>query len=213
MILVDAKVCDVCVTSALLPDLVSRIVPISLLCADYNSRMASSVVIDVVPRLPRLPIFEGKFIKPFNSLFRSPGCPDCMNASKVGVSTVLRSTDVFRFEFNSSVSTFGPMATLWGISAWLHDLGTSVVSCFDFFCLADVYRCDLDAATSTVGPMDSVSMVWIVYGRLRGSRASQVSPFAVFPPFVVQTLDLELYSFDLHPAMSTPESNDSIGTF
>ena len=139
-----------------------------------------------------------------------------MNASKVGVSAILRLTDVFRFKFNSSASMFGPMdpmATLWGVSAWLRDLGTSVVSRFDFFRFADVYRCDLDAATSTAGPMDSISMVWIIYGWLRGSRVSQVSPFAVFPPFVVQTLDLELYSFDLHPAALTPESNDSIGTF
>ena len=187
-----------------------------MLCTDCKSRIHSSVVFDIMPRLPQLPIFEGKFIKPFNSLFRSSGHPDRMNASKVGISAVLHSTDVFRFELNSSTLMFGPtdpMATLWGISAWLHDLGTSMVSRFDFFHLADVYRCDLDAATSTAGPMDSVSMVWIVYGWLHGSRASQVSPFTVFPPFVIQTLNLELYSFDLHPAALTPESNDSIGMF
>ena len=187
-----------------------------MLCTDCKSRIHSSVDFNIMPRLPQLPIFEGKFINPFNSLFRSPGHPDRMNVSKVGVSAVLHSTDVFRFEFNSSASTFGPtdpMATLWGISAWLHNLGMSMVSRFNFFCLVDVYRCDLDAATSTVGPMDSVSTVWIVYGWLHGSHASQVSPFAVFPPFVVQTLNIELYSFNLHPAALTPESNDSIGTF
>ena len=139
-----------------------------------------------------------------------------MNASKVGISAVLRLTDVFRFEFNSSASMFGPMdpmATLWGVSTWLRDLSMSMVSRFDFFHLADVYRCDLDAATSTAGPMDSILMVWIIYGWLHGSRASQVSPFAIFPPFVIETLDLDLYRLDLDAVASPAGSNDPIGSF
>ena len=60
--------------------------------------------------------------------------------------------------------------------------------------------------------MDSVLTVWIVYGWLRSSRASQVSPFVSFPPFVIQTLDLELSGYDLDPIALTAGSNDSILT-
>ena len=59
--------------------------------------------------------------------------------------------------------------------------------------------------------MDSVLTVWIIYGWLRSSRASQVSPFVSFPPFVIQTLDLELSGYDLDPIALTAGSNDSMG--
>ena len=87
------------------------------------------------------------------------------------------------------------------------------MSCLDLQRLVNVFRSNLHAATSTAGPMDSVSTVWIVYGRLRGSRASQVSPFAFLLLFVIEALDLEPCRFDLHAAALTPESNDSIGMF
>ena len=73
--------------------------------------------------------------------------------------------NVFRFEFNSSSSTFGPtdpMATLWGVSTWLRSLGTSVVSHFDFFRLADIYRLNFDVATLTPGSNDPIGTYWIV---------------------------------------------------
>ena len=60
--------------------------------------------------------------------------------------------------------------------------------------------------------MDSVLTVWIVYGWLRGSHASQVSPFVSFPPFVIQTLNLELSRYDLDPIASTAGSNNSVST-
>jgi len=58
------------VTSASLPDLVSRVAP--HISADCSARMTSSVVSVVAPMLPRHPIFEGKFIYPSDSFFRSP---------------------------------------------------------------------------------------------------------------------------------------------
>jgi len=59
------------VTSASLPDLVSRVVP--HMPADCSVRMTSSVVFVVAPMLPWHPIFEGKFINLSDFLFRSPG--------------------------------------------------------------------------------------------------------------------------------------------
>jgi len=58
------------VTSASLPDLVSRVAV--HMPADCSARGSSSVVSVVAPRLPLLPILEGKFLYPSDSLFRSP---------------------------------------------------------------------------------------------------------------------------------------------
>ena len=46
-------------------------------------------------------------------------------------------------------------------------------------------------------------MVWRVSKWLCESGTSQVSPFAILPPFVIQTLDLELSRYDLDPITST----------
>ena len=51
---------SVCVTSASLPDLVSRVAP--HIFADCSTQMTSSMVFVVTPTLLRHPIFEGKFI-------------------------------------------------------------------------------------------------------------------------------------------------------
>ena len=100
-----AKVCDVCVTSVSMPDLVSCIT--LAICVDCNSRMPSSILSIVAPSLPQYPGLESKFIKPFNYLFRSLNGPDRIDASKVSISTCFRSTNVCRFKFNSSASTAG----------------------------------------------------------------------------------------------------------
>ena len=48
---------------------------------------------------------------------------------------------------------------------------------------------------------------------LHGPDAFWVSPFTVFPFFVIETLDPDLYRSDLYFSTSTPVSNDPIGTF
>ena len=48
---------------------------------------------------------------------------------------------------------------------------------------------------------------------LHGPDAFWVSPFTVFPFFVIETLNPDLYRSDLYFSTSTPVSNDPIGTF
>ena len=48
---------------------------------------------------------------------------------------------------------------------------------------------------------------------LRSMGTSQVSLFTVSLLFVIETLDLDLYRFDLHSSASTLGSNDPIGPF
>ena len=53
--------------------------------------------------------------------------------SKVSLSTVLRSINVCRCDFDTAASTAGsvdPMETFGVVSRWLHDAGTSTVSGF-----------------------------------------------------------------------------------
>ena len=45
------------------------------------------------------------------------------------------------------------------------------------------------------------------------SHAFQVSPFAILPPFVIQTLDPDLYRSDLDATVTTPGSIDPIGMY
>ena len=47
---------------------------------------------------------------------------------------------------------------------------------------------------------------------LHGPDVFWVSPFTVFPLFIVETLDPDLYRSDLYFSTSTPGSNDPIGT-
>ncbi|KIM66757.1 hypothetical protein SCLCIDRAFT_21555 [Scleroderma citrinum Foug A] len=151
-----------------------------MLCTDCKSRIHSSVDFNIMPRLPQLPIFEGH--------------PDHMNVSKVGISAVLHSTDVFRFEFNSSASTFGPtdpMATLWGISAWLHDLDVILMwprrrwvlwtpyrrsGSFTGGCAVPMHPSfDLHPAALTPESNDSIGMFRVNYGWLRCAGTSVIS--------------------------------------
>ena len=129
------------------------------------SRWIDADVLDLessifAPRLPRRPGLHGKPIQPSDILFRFPDRLDCVNASKVSPSGVLRSTDVSRFRFDAAASTLGsndPIGTsrgVWGISEWLHRGGAYLVSCLNLQRLVNVFRSDLHAATSTPGPMD-----------------------------------------------------------
>ena len=87
------------------------------------------------------------------------------------------------------------------------------VSHFDFCGLADICRYGFDVAALTVELNDSISTVWRDSRWLHDVGTSQVSRFAFLRYFGIDTLDLDVYRFDLHPAVLTPESNDSIGTF
>ena len=116
--------------------------------------------------LPLHPGLKGKFLRPSYSLYKSPCRPQRVIASKVGISDLLRSTDVCRLDLDAA----------------------ALPSMFDV----------------------SIRMFRSICGWLRDSRASQVSCFAVLHLFVVETLDFELYRFDLGPSVSTPGSSDPI---
>ena len=73
------------------------------ICIDCNLCKASSIIIDIAPRLPWLPIFEGKFIKSFNSLFRSPHCSDCISASQVSLLDLQCLINVCRYKFDAAM--------------------------------------------------------------------------------------------------------------
>ena len=96
------------------------------LCADCKSRIRSSVVIDVAPKLPWHPGFGGKFTNPSYSFSRSPPRLDHVNASKVSISVVSHSINICRSRFDAAVLTAGsmdPMDTIQGIPAWLRCTG------------------------------------------------------------------------------------------
>ena len=108
------------------------------------------------------------------------------------------------------------VSTVWSISAWLHDASVYLVSRFDFLHLIDLYSFDLNPAASTPRSIDPIAMFQREFGWLRGPGTSAVSRFALLRWFLIDTLDLDLYRFDLHAAASTSpsnESNDSIGPF
>ena len=143
--------------------------------------------------------------------------------SKVSLLDLIRLTDVCRFRFDAATSTLGsndPIGTYGEVSAWLGSLSTSQVSRLVFLrCFVTdpldlgLYRCDLDAATLMAGSMDSVSTFWKVSGWLHNVAMSQVSHFMLLRLIHADVLNLELYRYDLDSIPSTPESNDSIGTF
>ena len=149
---------------------------------DCNLRKTSSVLSVIVPRLPRLPIFEGKFIKPFNSLFRSPHQPDRVNVSQVSLLDFQRLINVFRFDLHAIASVAGSndsISAVWRVSGWLRDVSTSQVSRFAFLCYfgvdmlnLDVYRLDLDLNRSTAGSNDPIQTFGFVLAWLHGVCAS-----------------------------------------
>ena len=87
------------------------------------------------------------------------------------------------------------------------------VSLLDLFRLTDVCRCNFGAATSMPGSVDLPAMFQVVSGWLHGMGMSQVSHFMFLHLIDADVLDLEHYRYDLHPAMSTPGSNNPIGLF
>jgi len=96
--------------------------------ADCSAHGSSSVVSIVAPMLPQHPKLEGKFTNPSCLLFRSLHRLDCVNASKVSVSAVSRSTDVYRFDLDATASTPGsidPIGLVRVVSGWLRDVCAS----------------------------------------------------------------------------------------
>ena len=125
-----------------------RIVPICKSC------ISSSMVLNITPRLPLHPIFEGKLIQLSYPLFRSLNGPDHDNASKVSVSVFTCSTDICRDKFDAAMLTPGPMdpmETFGVVSGWLLNAGTSTVSGFALSCLIDAYALNLQS--SVFAPM------------------------------------------------------------
>ena len=88
-----------------------------------------------------------------------------------------------------------------------------LVSHFDFSALADFYRFEFDSATSTATPDESIQMLCMVDRWLHRSGAFQVSLLTFLRYFGTETLDPEVYRFDLHSSASTLGSNDPIGSF
>ena len=166
----------------------------------------------VAPRLPRLPIFKGKFIKPF----RSPIQPDRVNVSKVSSSTILCSTDISRFCFDVAAATAGPMnsvSMVWRVSGWLRNVGTSQVNHLiplHLFVIQmldpDLYRFDLQSSTLPPGSNDLIQAFRVVSAWLHDPTVFQVSRFDFLCCF-------DLYRFNLDPAASMTLSNVSIRTF
>ena len=176
---------------------------------------ASCVVINVAPRLPWHPGFDGKLTNHSPLLSRSPIRLDRINASKVSPSGVSHSTDVSRFCFDVAASTDesnDSISTLWRVSGWLRSTGTSQVSHFAVLHLfivdmldLDVYRCDLDATTLTVGSNYPTAMFQNVSAWLHDSRASQVSLFDFMHL-------ADICSFKFESSVLTAPSNNSIWT-
>ena len=87
-------------------------------------------------------------------------------------------------------------------------MSTSKVSLLDLIHSTDVCRFHFDTTASTAGSMDPMESFGSVWRWLRGMGTSQVSASAVSRWFLIDTLDLDVYRFDLHPIVSRPGSND-----
>ena len=158
------------------------------------------MVFNVAPRLPRLPIFEGKFIKPFNSLFRSPHRPDRINASQVSLLDLQRLINVFRIGFDAATLTAGSMdsvLTFWKVSRWLHNVAMSQVSHFVLLRLIhagalnlELYRYDLDSIATTPWSIDPMETFGAGLGWLRESGMSAVSDFVFSRLIDADALDI-----------------------
>ena len=169
-----------------------------------------------VPRLPQRPGLHGKPIQPSYFPFRSPGRPDCNNASKVSRSTVLHWADIYRFDLDAATLMAGPrdsVLMLWVISVWLCIVGTSQVSHFNILLLfvikmldLDLYRSEFDSIASTAGSNDPIGTLGWEFRWLHDVHASQVSHFNF-----CRLTDISRYDFQSSALM--PESNDSIGMF
>ena len=87
-----------------------------------------------------------------------------------------------------------------------------MVSCFVFLRYADVSRFDFEFSMSMVPCNESRQTVWMSDEWLHDVGMSQVSRFVPLRYFVIHTLDLEHYRYDLYSIASTAGSNDSILT-
>ena len=88
-----------------------------------------------------------------------------------------------------------------------------LVSLFVLLHWINLYRFNLDPTMLTPGSMDLTGTYRGVSLWLCSSGTFQVSGFDFLCIFVVDTLDLEPYRFDLVSSMSMPGSNDPTGTF
>ena len=179
------------------------------LCADCKSRISSSMVLNVAPRLPQLPALKGKFIKPFYSLFRSPDRPDRITAFKVSPSTPFRSFNVSRSRFDTATSmdeSNDSVSTFWMVTGWLHESDALQVSLSIFlrrFVVQtldlELYRSDFDSAAVTPGSVDLPATFRVVSGWLRYAGTYPVS----FPVFWRLA---DLYRFGFDSSALTPRS-------
>ena len=104
------------------------------------------------------------------------------------------------------------ISTVWRVSGWLHDVGMSQVSHFDFLCYfvidtldLDLYRYDLDPTmlpSPSNEPNDPVRRFWIVCGSLHHASALQVGLSAV-----LCLVDFCRYDFDSSMSMARPNGS------
>ena len=121
---------------------------------DCNSHRSSSIVIDVMPRLPHHPGFSGKFTDPSYLFSRSPYQLQRINVFKVSVSVPFHLIDICRCSLDVATLTAGfidPMESFGDVSRWLCDAGMSTVSGFALSHLIDTYALDLQS--SVFAPM------------------------------------------------------------
>jgi len=116
----EPEVCPFCVTSTLFPDLVSRIVPD---CSAHRLHLYSPSSHWCSPLLP---VLECKLIQHSDMPFMFPDQPYRVIASIVGVSIILRSTDVCRYNLDASVLASGSIDHIGmfrGVLWWLRRSG------------------------------------------------------------------------------------------
>ena len=151
----------ICMTSASLPNLVSRIMPV--LQRWLQCMQASSMVFNIMPRLSRHDGLEGELTNRSDLFSRSLNWLRGIDASEVSISAVSRLIDICRFDLHPTALTPGPMDSvlmLWGVSVWLCPSGVLLVSHFNFWRLADSCRYELDSSTLTSTFNESEQMLW-----------------------------------------------------
>ena len=136
------------------------------LSADCNLHRTSSIVFNIAPILPQHPKPKGKITNHFRLFLMDPNQPQRVCASKVSVSSVLRLTNVSRYNFDAATSMPGfndPTGMYRRVSGWLGGTHVFQVSRFDVLLpLADtdalnleLSRCDLDPTVSPSPPNES----------------------------------------------------------
>ena len=95
----------------------------------------------------------------------------------------------------------------------LHRVNTSQVSVSDLLCSTDVCRSEFDAAALMPGSMDLPATFRVISRWLHSMGMSQVSLLTFLRYFGTDTLDLDVYRSDLHPAASPSMFDVSVWTF